>query len=176
MSSERLQRWALLAEVIGGIAVVISLVFVGVQMRANTRATKSATANAANTATSAWYTAIGNDSESSALFYRFMTDIESLTTEERFQIVMNLHGVLLASQNAYYLVKEGTLDQELQNTIAAPIHAVKHLPGWKYFWDTRKSMFQPAFQKYVDELMTSDEAISQNLYDSAELPEEPDAK
>ena len=135
MSSERLQRWALAAEIIAASAVVVSLGFVGIQLRESVRATKSATANAANTATSAWYTTIGNDGEASSLFYRYMTDFDSLNEEEKFQMIMNLHGVLLTSQNAYYLMQEGTLEQDLQTTIAAPIHAIKNLPGWKYYWD-----------------------------------------
>jgi hypothetical protein len=164
MSNDKLQKWALTAEILGGIAIVVSLVFVGVQLRESVRATKSATANAATAATSAWYTSIGNSTESSSLFYQYMTNFESLTAEQRYQAVMNLHGVALTSQSAFYLFQQGTLDPDLESTIAAPIRAVKHLPGWVYFWDNRGSMFNPEFQRYVEDLMTSDETHSEDLY------------
>ena len=33
----RLQRWALVAEIIGGIAIIVSLIFVGYQVRQSTK-------------------------------------------------------------------------------------------------------------------------------------------
>ena len=43
-----LKKIALITEIIGGVALFVSLIFVGVQFKENTTATKSATANAAN--------------------------------------------------------------------------------------------------------------------------------
>ena len=37
MSGERLQKWALTAEIIGGIAILISLIFVGYEVRQSTK-------------------------------------------------------------------------------------------------------------------------------------------
>jgi hypothetical protein len=44
-----------LAEVIAAVAIVISLIFVGMQLRENTIATKSANANASVAAIQDWY-------------------------------------------------------------------------------------------------------------------------
>ncbi len=60
-----LKKIALITEIIGGIAILISLIFVGFQFRENTIATKSATANAANAITVSWYTQTGNSAQSS---------------------------------------------------------------------------------------------------------------
>ena len=64
-----LKKIALITEIIGGIALFISLIFVGVQFRENTTATKSATANAANAITVSWYTETGNSKQSSQLLW-----------------------------------------------------------------------------------------------------------
>ena len=69
-----LENWALIAEIVGSVAVVISLIFVGVQLQANTSATRSATASAASSSTSAWYIAMGGLTQASALFFNFMND------------------------------------------------------------------------------------------------------
>ena len=39
----KLEKWALIAEIIGGIAIVLSLVFVGIEIRRNTNAAYAAT-------------------------------------------------------------------------------------------------------------------------------------
>ena len=51
-----LKKIALITEIIGGVALFLSLIFVGIQFKENTTATKSATANAANAITVSWYT------------------------------------------------------------------------------------------------------------------------
>ena len=42
MENNKLQKWALTAEIIGGIAVIISLVFVGLQVRNSAEGTRLA--------------------------------------------------------------------------------------------------------------------------------------
>jgi len=166
MANERLQKWALIAEVAGGLAIIISLVFVGIQFRENTRATRSAMATDANTMSSTWYMTIGSDSNTSGLLYRFLTDFDSLAQEEKFQMVMYFHAVMLAFQNSFYLANEGTLDPGIRDTIVESVVVIKDTPGWHYFWENRRPLFLPEFQVFIDELMKDDREISQSLYQS----------
>ena len=69
-----LKKIALITEIIGGLALFISLIFVGVQFKENTIATKSATANAANAITVSWYTKTGNSEQSSQLLWDYIKD------------------------------------------------------------------------------------------------------
>lgn len=158
---------ASLSDVIASIALVISLIFVGVQLRMNTRATKSASAIAASTATSEWYRALGGNAENSALFRAFVANPEGLTPDQRYQSVVNLYAAILIFQNNFYLAKEGTLDPEMKDTITQSISVIKDYPGWKYFWEERRSMFLSKFQDYVDALMTTDRKFSSTVYDPA---------
>jgi hypothetical protein len=158
---------ASLSEIIASIALVISLIFVGVQLRMNTRATKSASAIAASTATSEWYRALGGNAENSALFRAFVANPEGLTPDQRYQSVVNLYAAILIFQNNFYLAKEGTLDPEMKDTITQSISVIKDYPGWKYFWEERRSMFLSKFQDYVDALMTTDSKFSSTVYDPA---------
>ena len=109
------------SEIFGTIAIVVSLIFVGVQLQDSTRATRSASAIAASTATAQWYTTLGSSEQNSALFRNFMASPNSLSPEQRFQAVMNLHGVLLIFQNNFYLASEGTLDPGMKDSISEAI-------------------------------------------------------
>ena len=66
-----LSDFASIAEVIGAVAVIVSLIFVGFQLRETARATRTATASAASASMSAWYTATGGSEQTSALFLNF---------------------------------------------------------------------------------------------------------
>ena len=69
-----LEYWAFVADIVGSATVVISLIFVGVQLQAHTSATRPAMASAASSSTSAWYIAMGSSAQARALFFNFMTD------------------------------------------------------------------------------------------------------
>ncbi len=159
-----LEQLANIAEVIGVIVVAITLIFLTVQMRQNTRATRSATANESVSTVTAWYREIGNSEQSSTLFYNANADPESQTPEEWLQFVLNLHGLFLAFQNGFYLAREGTLDDRITQSITAAIVGVKDQPGFQLYWRQRKAIFFLEFQDYVETIMSSDHRVSEGIY------------
>ena len=164
-----LKKIALITEIIGGIALLISLIFVGVQFRENTIATKSATANAANAITVSWYTETGNSAQSSQLLWDYIKDPESMTTSaEKFQATILMHGLILSFQNNYYLANEGTLDQNVQKSLTASISAIKNQPGWQEYWENRKSHFFVEFRDYMNSILISGYEVDEGIYEDLE--------
>tara|TARA_R110001632_G_C11329406_1_gene416365 strand:+ start:292 stop:801 length:510 start_codon:yes stop_codon:yes gene_type:complete len=161
----KLKKIALITEIIGGIAIVISLLFVGLQFKENAKATKSATALAAVSELTSWYRDTGNSKQGSNVFWNYMSNPDSLKPEERFQAIMSIHSAMLAFQNSYYLVKEGTLDAEVHESLIEIINGIKKSPGFIEFWKIRKSIFRKDFQEYVDEIIRSDKINSKGLYE-----------
>ena len=97
----KLSDLASVAEIISAIAIVATLIYVGVQVNDSTRAVRSATANENSAALSSWYTQLGNNRDASEIFWNAMTSPESLTPEELFQFTMDAHGVFIQYQSAY---------------------------------------------------------------------------
>ena len=160
-----LKKTALIIEIIGGISIIISLLFVGIQLRESSKATRSATAASTVSEVTSFYSNLGNNTEGSRIFYEFMMRPDSLSPSERFQAVMNSHGIMLTIQNSYYLVEEGTLDEKIKESLVASIYAVKDNPGFRFFWNTRKELFFEEFQNYVDNIvMNADKKYSKELY------------
>ena len=165
---DRLQKISIITEIVGAVAIVVSLIFVGIQFIENTKATKSATAASTIGTISSWYTEMGNNEQSSSLFYNYMADPDSLTSEERFQVIITLHGLFLTFQNSYYLSQEGTLDSRIQESITKAAVGVKDQPGFRLFWKLRRELFFPEFQKHIDEIVDTDIEISEGMYKSLE--------
>ncbi|TXG39392.1 hypothetical protein [Seonamhaeicola maritimus] len=163
-----LQKISIITEIVGAIAIVISLIFVGIQFTENTKATKSSTAASTVATISSWYTEMGNNQQSSSLFYNFMADPESLTSEERFQVIISLHGLFLTFQNSYYLNQQGTLDSHIQESITKAAVGVKDQPGFRLFWKLRRELFFPEFQKHIDEIVDTEIYISEGMYKAVE--------
>lgn len=160
----KLKKIALLVELLGGIAILISLVFVGIQLKENTKATRSSTATATIDTMTNWYVVMGTNGEASASFYRFLEDPESMTKEERLQHIFNFHGLFLAFQNSYYLSLEGTLDKRIPKSLNQVIYGVKDQPGFKLYWKSRKSIFFEEYRDYVDDLLNSTDIVSDGVY------------
>ena len=159
-----LEQLANIAEVFGMLIVAITLIFFTVQMRQNTRATKSASANESISMVAAWYREIGISEQSSALFYNALADPEAQTPEEWVQFVLLVHALFIVFQNSYYLAREGTLDDRINQSLTEVIVAVKDQPGFQLFWRQRKAIFFPEFQDYVDTAMSVDHRVSEGLY------------
>ena len=160
-----LENIALLVEIIGGIAIIISLLFVGLQLKISAKATRSATAATTVSELTTWYSNLGNSEQGSYVFWHFMSNPDSLTPEKRFQAIVNIHGIMLTWQNSYYLVKEGTLDKRVQESLLEIINGVKNNPGFQMYWQSRKATFLKEFQEYVEDLMATNKTNSEGIYD-----------
>ena len=160
----RLADLAHLAEIVGAFAVVVSLVYVGIQVNDGVGASRSASVNDANVALQSWYLEVGSNEQTSNLFYRGLMSHEALPNEEEFQFLMIFHGVFLAFQNSYWLAEEGTLDPELLEALTAAILGVKDTPGMQRYWRQRRSYLNASFGLYVDELLERETNTSMDIY------------
>ena len=160
----RLADLAHLAEIVGAFAVVVSLVYVGIQVNDGVGASRSASVNDANVALQSWYLEVGSNEQTSNLFYRGLMSHEALPNEEEFQFLMIFHGVFLAFQNSYWLAEEGTLDPELLEALTAAILGVKDTPGMQRYWRQRRSYLIASFGLYVDELLERETNTSMDIY------------
>ncbi len=168
----KLSDLASIAEIIGAFAVMISLIYVGVQVNDSAGAVRSASANDANIAVQSWYQQLGSDQQTSALMYEALTSEEALSNQEEFQFLMMLHGVFLAFQNSYFLAEEGTIDVKLREALTSAIVGVKDTPGFRRYWRQRKSYLHSEFADYVDQLLKQETNPSMDLYRNSEADRE----
>ena len=168
----KLSEFASIAEIIGALAVMISLVYVGVQVNDSAGAVRAASANDANMALQSWYQQIGSDQQTSEHFYEALTSQKALSDQEEFQFLMMLHGVFLAFQNSYLLAEEGTIDVKLREALTSAILGVKDTPGFKRYWRQRKSYLHSEFADYVDQLLKQETNPSMDIYRMSEVEPE----
>ena len=165
----KLSELANVAEVIGAFAVVVSLIYVGVQVNDSNSAVRSASVNDANVAVQEWYMQIGSDEQTSHLFYRSLMSDEIKSNEDEFQFIMMFHGVFLGFQNSYLMAEEGTIDSELLDGLTGAILTVKDTPGMKRYWRQRRITLHPRFVRYVDGLLGSKGETPMDIYRSSDV-------
>jgi hypothetical protein len=169
LMKSKLTDLASIAEIIGAFAVVMSLIYVGVQVNGSASAVRSASANDANVAVQNWYLQIGSDAQTSKIFYDGLTSEEPLRTHDEYQFLMTFHAAFLGFQNSYLIAAEGNIDVELLDALTGAIVLVKDLPGMKRYWRQRRSTFHAAFATYVDDLLDQDTSSDMDLYRNSEV-------
>lgn len=158
--------WSKVAEIVGSIGIIISLIFVAIQYKNNSLALETSTVNNVNTNIANWYSFMGDDLSVSSVFSKFFEEPKRLTPEQRFQAIMKLHSLCLHLQNAYYLEKKGVLDPSIRKSITYVFFSGKEKPGFKYFWSIRKDIFTEEFQKFVESIIDSEpDSNMEKLYD-----------
>jgi hypothetical protein len=149
-------------EALGVAAVVLSLIFVGLEVNESTRATRSATAAETTATIAEWYTSLSSDQQVSSVLRRFITDPQSLTLEEQYQATMNLHALMLILQNSFYLEEEGTLSPQIRRSMT---QAITSEPGVRFYWEQRKTIFvNENFIAFIEQTLAGGYTHSKELY------------
>jgi hypothetical protein len=139
-----------LGQIIGAVAVVISLFYVASQIRQNTNAVRSATAQAVHEHFANWYHLLAADPELSRIAANGLRDYSSLSEQERVRFVAAFSAFLSYSQNAFLKWREGLLSQPLWRGWEFVIMNLVCAPGGKAFWKERAYMFGDEFRLFIE--------------------------
>jgi hypothetical protein len=142
-----------IGETIGATAVIVTLIYLAIQIRDSAKASRSAAVTDATTAMQTFYQELGSNPQSSRLFLNGLTSPDSLSKEDQFQFLMLMHSCFLGFQRSFFLAQEGTLNIGLRDSIGTAVNTVNHLPGMHLYWEQRKAFFQPEFVTWVEGLL-----------------------
>lgn len=113
MASFRLSQIAQLAEIVAAVAVVVSLVYVGKEVRSNTAAIKSASMQAIATSDAETLMAVASDASLSTIVRRGHEDPEELDPAGRFRDYLFMRNFWLTFQNIYQQSQLELLDESV---------------------------------------------------------------
>ena len=95
-----------LGQIIGAVAVVVSLIYVALQIRQNTNAVRSAAAQVVHEHFASWYHLLANDAELSQIAANGLRDYFSLSETEKARFIAMFMAFLSYSQNAFLKWRE----------------------------------------------------------------------
>ena len=140
-----------IGEIIGASAVVISLFYLGMQIRVQNRETRLAAMHDISTAFRESYLAF-NDSEIADIFVRGNTDFQSLTYTEKVRLFATVNPLVKVLEEAFWQHKQGRLDEEIWLPMARQFSFFLSAGSLQQAWIQRRSHYNEAFQEFVDGL------------------------
>ena len=107
MEQTRLQQWALVAEIVGGIAIVLSLVFVGYQIRENSRSEMRAMTQSLVSGYAQTVSLLAQHEDLRCAYALGMRDFDSLTGLEAAAFAGYMMAVWRSREDIYFQHLEG---------------------------------------------------------------------
>ncbi|MEJ2140529.1 MAG: hypothetical protein P8Y61_14000 [Gammaproteobacteria bacterium] len=149
----KLKEYALIAEVVGGLAVIVGLVFVGLELRQNTlmqrvTATQALSVNYENAVD-----ALGKDTETACIYVRGIQGLNNLDGIERYRFFVLWFHVLRAGEQLHYYSLEGMVDERIWRGYERQLREIFGYPGVQQYWEVRKGWYSDEFQDFVSQLI-----------------------
>ncbi len=149
-----LEELAYLSQIVGVAGLLASLIFVGLQIRQNTKAIKATSHHAITDSFNAINNLILSDPKVARIWRHGVAgDTEVLTEEERISVnFMNL-AYWRIFETLYYQYKNGTLDKQLFDAELKTMKWSVTLPGFLAWWPNNPISLSDEFRAFVDGLI-----------------------
>ncbi len=145
-----------IGELLGAIAVVISLIYVALQVRSGTQALKTSTRGAAFRSLQEWNYAVLSEPDLAWIFQRGMAEPQVLDEHQQARFVHLMFSYLKLFENIYLHLLDGSVGAEAWEHNKEVLAAFANLPGTQRYWSGRRPIFDPRFADVFDSLEAPD--------------------
>ena len=159
-----LELLASLGEIVGSIAVVVSLIYLAVQVRQSTRAQRMENSSRILDRTAAMQGALSRDPAMSVLFSKGISDPSTLTAHERIQFTWAMYEFFGALEFMFLAAKENSIPDEIWQRWSSAAAWWLTFAGVQAWWKVRPIPFAESFSTYVESLLDNnptDEEVTQ---------------
>lgn len=152
----------LAVETCGAIAVLLGLVFVGLELRQNTYAVEAATFQSLTDASNDFIMTVASDADLTRIYTTGLADADSLNAEESQRFFMTMRSFWIRMQNVYSQWQRGTLTDD-DWVLYKSVICIDSNPdsGTKATFDDHRVVLSEAFQQFIDQCWAEAEAAGQ---------------
>jgi len=150
---------AKIAEVIGAIAVVVGLIFVGSEIRGNTVAQQFSATQVLVREYNAAITSI-NDEEFICIYISGASDFNALSQNEKIRFSIQMQPIFRTFEQLHYSALRGTIDLNIHSGFQRQLGSLMQLQGNQQYWAVRRDWFGNEFQEHMDSIISG--GLSEN--------------
>ncbi len=141
------------AESVGAVGVIATLVYLALQIRHNTAAVKAATYDSVVAQFRDWNAPFREDPEMVAQLQRGLHQWESLNESEQLHAIHLWYDWFKLAENIQYQYRTGLMDVGLWKGWESYFMVYLHSPGLRWYWEQRQSFYSPEFRAWVDRML-----------------------
>lgn len=154
----KIKKIASIAEIVSAVAVVISLLYVGYEVRQNTAAVKSSAYQSIHDAEDLYWSSISGDAELSALWKAGLDGgFQALSPNQQPQFSITTRRLIYLFQNVHYQRRKGVVDDELWSAWVASLDEFLAMKGFIDVLTTTRPHLSKPFVKMLDSRQSLDD-------------------
>ena len=139
-----------IADVLAAISLILTVVYLAIQIRKNTHATHSQTYHLATSALAEMAGIIGSNKELARIFRIGMTNPDELDEDEFSQFGYLGISLFRRFENVFFQYQSGMIDDDFWTGHRDNILWFFHRPGMQVWWKDRKFAFSKSFREFLD--------------------------
>jgi hypothetical protein len=144
-----------IGDFVGGLGVVITLIYLALQIRQNTRQVEqslhvSRAQALRDTYTPGWTLEAARDPELATFYARGMTQPEVLSSDEQLRFLFLMGTILGEIEKNHLMYQQGLLTDERWESGLRQLRLYINQPGGAYYWQRFRSMHTRAFAEVVE--------------------------
>lgn len=145
-----LEQFASIGEIIGGIGVVVSLVYLAIQIRSNTEAERTSTYQSIVSDFGALNNSMASSPELSYMFAQGMEDYHQLKPDEQARVSQMFFQCFHYFENMFYQYRKGYLDEEVWAGWRRLMLTYHSRPGFQTWWKYRRDVYSEPFAHFLE--------------------------
>lgn len=157
-----LEDWSALAQLVGAFGVIASLIFVGFQLRQNTKAVRASTSQGHSTTYQDVIAHLIDGADFPRIWRIALAEPEKITEDERVRFLAFVSALFRFYEASQVQFLRGQLDKEHWHTIHQQAINLAAQPGIKAWWVLRRHWHSKPFQDWFEAL---EAPTSPGLYD-----------
>ena len=139
-----------IGELVGSIAVVITLIYLTTQLRQNTRAIRAAATQALDQSITDNIALWASTQEKAVLMERALTSYDSLSEEEVIHFHALVAAFFLSMDSNFWSHRNKLMPPELWDREQEVIRAWVNQPGGRIAWERKRSQLSRPFREHVE--------------------------
>ena len=148
-----LQTLANIGEIIGAVTVVLSLIYLAVQIRQSTQAQRTENHSRALDRLAAMQSSLSQDDEFSLMFSKGAVDTSKLTPRERIRFTWSLYEAFGAFEFMFHASKTDAIPEEVWRRWSSAVAWWLTFPGVQAWWSSKPLPFTDSFTSFVESLL-----------------------
>ena len=147
-------------EVVGALGVIFSVLYLAVQVRSNTKATRKQNAHDHNVAARELWSLMASTSDIASIWRRGLVEPDTLNPDEKLRFTTMMHTGATLAEEDFYARREKDLPPWVNNVLSVGFYDIARTPGFALYFEYRKQWFSEEFRRKLESEMTKVDASS----------------
>lgn len=145
-----LQDLGNIGEFLGAIGVIVSLIYLSLQIRHNTRAVNASSNHSMDQSFASFLTLLIENPRAAEIFSKGVGALDALDDGERNTFYSLLSMLFKNFENAFLHYQQGLIDKSQFSAWATAVGWYAGFPGANAWWQNRRGVFTPEFREFVE--------------------------